>query len=62
MSRYFTQKRPSAWVEDETGYAEPFLPSLTVSDHHAVKTGLLDKDGNPIMRAPRGMGFGSDIE
>jgi hypothetical protein len=62
MSRYFTSKRPTAWVEDETWGAEPFLPSLIVSDHEAIDTGLLDKDGNPIMRAPREIGFGRDID
>ena len=62
MSRYFSRKRPSAWVEDETGSAEPFRPHLSVSDHEEINTGLLNADGDTSWRAPRGMGFGSDIE
>lgn len=38
------------------------MTSLEVSDHEAVYTGLLDSDGNAIMRVPNPMGFGKDDE
>lgn len=59
MSRYFTQPRKprAAWGDNE-----PLLPSLTVSDHRPVDTGLVDRHGNPIMRAPRPVGFGRDSD
>lgn len=60
MPRYFT-KRPRA--DDE--YWEPTTPLLTsieVCDHEAVDTGLIDADGNAIMRAPNPLGFGKDDE
>lgn len=34
----------------------------TVCDHEAVDTGLIDQDGNMILRAPNPMGFGRDDE
>lgn len=37
--------------------SKPLLPGLSVSDHHAVKTGLVDLNGNPILRAPEPIGF-----
>jgi hypothetical protein len=57
MARYFTRKHPSQWIEDETWGARPFVPTLTVSDHEAADTGLLDVDGNPIFRAANPIGF-----
>lgn len=57
MPRYFARKRPVQWIEDDTDGAEAFRPSLSVSDHEAADTGLVDKDGDPIMRAPNEMGF-----
>lgn len=61
MSRYFT--KPRAWVADDL-YADdaPMLPALTVSDHEATDTGLLDHNGDAIMRAPNPVGFGRDEE
>ncbi len=62
MPRYFSQKRPSAlYVEDDT-WIDPMLPSLTVPEHHATDTGLLDANGDAIMRAVRPVGFGRDDE
>lgn len=70
MSRYFTRPshhirrvtemmgRPRAAWDDEY----PMLPHLDVPDHEAADTGLLDHRGDPIMRAPRPMGFGRDGE
>jgi hypothetical protein len=66
MSRYFArptckqplQVRPHAHWDDDV----QFLPDLTVSDHDAVDTGLIDHRGDPIMRAPNPVGFGRDEE
>lgn len=67
MSRYFI--RPRAWVGtdfgqpyDATDYSAPMVPALSVSDHDAKDTGLLDANGDRIMRAPNPMGFGRDGE
>jgi hypothetical protein len=60
MSRYFTRRmvhRPRAdWLDDDS----PLIPSLEVDDHEAVETGIIDLEGNPILRAPNPMGFGRD--
>lgn len=51
MSRYFS--RPKArWGDDE-----PLLPSLAVSDHEPVRTGLLDHRRDAIWRGPNPVGF-----
>lgn len=59
MARYFI--RPQAnrlWVEDEIFSNEGALvPNLSVSDHIATDTGLLDAKGDCIMRAPNPVGF-----
>lgn len=59
MPRYFS--RPRAWVEDDV-YVDPpqFVPS--VPEHVAIDTGLIDADGNAIMRAPNPIGFGKNDE
>lgn len=61
MARYFTRTKAIApkcdWDNDH-----PLLPCLTVSDHEATDTGLVDHRGNPIFRAPREMGFGRSID
>lgn len=60
MPRYFTTRASSRrlWVEDETFANEgPLMPSLSVSDHEATDTGLLDHRGDCIMRAPNPVGF-----
>lgn len=61
MARYFS--KPRAWVADDL-YDEdaPMIPALTVSDHEATDTGLLDADGNTIWRAANPIGFGRDGE
>ncbi|WP_343518101.1 hypothetical protein [Sphingomonas sp.] len=57
MSRYFTKGknlRPRAdWLDEEY----PLIPPLTVDDHEATDTGILDGDGDTIWRAPNPMGF-----
>lgn len=57
MPRYFTRKRPSQWIEDDTECAEPFRPAIVVSEHVAVDTGLLDASGDTIWREPNPVGF-----
>lgn len=58
MSRYFTRPksaRPTAAPEGDCD--DPLLPSLNVSDHEAVDTGLFDQRGDTIWRGPNEMGF-----
>lgn len=56
MPRYVTRARTKAdW--DDDWYEPPLMTSVDVCDHVAVDTGLLDKDGNSIWRAPDPMGF-----
>lgn len=60
MSRYFTIKpRADLWVgdyDDDPVSVSSFVPS--VPEHIASDTGLLDVNGDRIMRAPRPIGFG----
>lgn len=59
-ARYFTARR-ALWVADQVDAQAQFnIPS--VSDHTATDTGLIDANGDCIMRAPRPMGFGRDDE
>jgi hypothetical protein len=60
MPRYFS-KRVKA-NDDEWYDREPFITSVTVCDHEATDTGLLDARGDGIWRAPRPVGFGRDDE
>lgn len=59
MPRYFTRRaakastRSDGWWNDE-GLV---LNNLSVSDHEAADTGLIDVNGEAIMRAPNPMGF-----
>lgn len=59
MARYFVQRRAALFVEDDT-WVEAMVPSLSVPEHVATDTGLLDDQGDPIMRAPNPVGFGKD--
>jgi hypothetical protein len=63
MPRYFTRPRATRalWVEDEHFSPDPGVLNMpTVSDHEATDTGLLDANGDCIMRAPNPIGFGKD--
>jgi hypothetical protein len=55
MSRYFVQRQPERAYWYDNG---PLLPDIGVPEHVATDTGLVDKRGDPIMRAPRPVGFG----
>lgn len=58
MPRYFTRPRAVLWVEDEHCSPEPGrVEHLTVPVHEATDTGLLDINGDCILRAPNQMGF-----
>lgn len=63
MSRYFSRpfahklKADLDWWNDQ-----PLTRDLSVSDHEAVDTGLIDSAGNTIWRAPNPMGFGRSEE
>lgn len=56
MARYYV--RPRAGGDDES----PLLPYLDVPEHLPHDTGLIDLNGDPILRAPRPIGFGRDAE
>lgn len=63
MPRYFTLRKTRAWVEDEDAWgAESPVGVPTVCEHEATDTGLLDANGDWIMRAPNPVGFGKDDE
>jgi hypothetical protein len=59
MSRYFTRaaKAYKPMICEDTWYNDPLLPGVTVSDHDAIDTGLVDGRGDPILRGPESMGF-----
>lgn len=57
MPRYFTRQR--GYVADDLYDSYyPLLADIHVPDHVPVNTGLLDANGDAIMRAPRPIGFG----
>lgn len=61
MARYFT--RPKAWVEDEDAWgAESPVGVPLAWENKAIDTGLLDAQGDYIMRAANPVGFGKDEE
>ncbi len=63
MPRYFTARRTKSWVADEDTWEVPLATAIpTVCDHEATDTGIVDLNGDPIMRAPRPIGFGRDEE
>lgn len=58
MPRYFIARRSKAWIEDEEAWDAPINNHVpTVCDHEATDTGLLDVNGDAIMRAPNPIGF-----
>lgn len=51
------------WLEDIVFDNEkPLIPSLLVSEHECVDTGLLWSDGTTVLRAPNPIGFGSELD
>lgn len=57
MPRYATRPRAEA---DCDWWANDAPAPLTVCDHEAVDTGLLDARGETIWRMPNPIGFGRD--
>lgn len=57
MTRYFTRAKDETYSPD-TGP----LPTITVPEHEATNTRLLNTNGDIIWRAPNPMGFGKDGE
>jgi hypothetical protein len=62
VARYFVQTGKPRADDDYWEPSDPLMTSVTVCGHEAVDTGLIDKNGNAIMRAPNPMGFGRDSE
>lgn len=65
MSRYFakpTCKKSLQVAAVDWWDAPPMISNVTVSDHDAIDTGLVDQHGDQIMRAPNPCGFGRDGE
>lgn len=64
MARYFIRTRSRGWVGDDLYDDErgALRPDIVVDEHVATDTGLIDADGNVIMRAPNPVGFGRDEE
>lgn len=61
MPRYFT--RPRGYVADDLDASDyPLIPEIHVPEHVPIDTGLLDANGDAIMREPRPVGFGRDAE
>lgn len=58
MPRYFVRPRASGWAGDDLFDDDRggMRPDITVADHVSIDTGLIDSDGNAIMRAPNPMG------
>lgn len=55
--------RIKGWESDDLWEDPPFLPDIQVDDaRDIVFTGILDPQGNPIVRLPNPIGFGRDDE
>jgi hypothetical protein len=64
MGRYVRQPRQLARERNDERWLDeyPLLPSLSVSDHEPVDTGLVWPDGTPVYRSPNPIGFGRTDE
>ena len=63
MSRYFIRPRSLERVQDEFWDDEaPLLPNVSVADHEATDTGILDAHGDPIWGSPNPIGYGRNDE
>jgi hypothetical protein len=61
---YIKRPRSDGYIADDLYHSDSdaLLPDISVCDHEDRFTGLFSADGNPIMRAPRPIGFGRDKE
>ena len=59
MARYYSNRAPKRIRADDFDWTDDISrpSSLEVCDHEVTDTGLVDKDGYPIMRAPNPIGF-----
>ena len=62
MAKYFTRGFGHIGEELEFWEDEEIVRDISVCDHEAVDTGLLDATGESIWRAPNGIGFGAEID
>ncbi len=63
MSRYFVKRATARGYCEDFLYDDPLRADTpSVPEHVATDTGLLDINGDPIMRAPNPVGFGRDAE
>lgn len=60
MSRYaiMPHGKVAASFDDDW----PLLPDLHVPDHRPIDTGIVDRNGDAIMRMPNPIGFGRESE
>lgn len=60
MSRYYA----AGWIEDDvwTYQEDSSSRSIDVPDHIARDTGLFTAQGDRIMKSPRPIGYGRDME
>lgn len=58
-ARYFTRRAPKAQTRSDEWWDNEGLTliNLSVPGHEAADTGILDVNGEAIMRAPNPMGF-----
>lgn len=50
-------KRRLWWQDMPERYEETIIPALTVFENEPTFTGILDAEGQPIMRGPEPIGF-----
>ena len=63
MSRYVTQRRPSPARASDDWYPVGNAWNVpVVAEHEAVDTGLVNLNGDAILRVPFPVGFGRDDE
>ena len=62
MARYTTRGFGHIGEELEFWEDEEIVRDITVCDHEAVETGVLDPTGEMIFRLPNGIGFGAEID
>lgn len=57
MPRYFSKPAKAQQPKAEWWWEDPVRNMPYVCDHEATSTGLLDKNGDTIWRAPNPIGF-----
>ncbi|MEO1169910.1 MAG: hypothetical protein AAFW97_14490 [Pseudomonadota bacterium] len=62
MAKYVTRGFGHIGEELEFWEDEEIVRDITVCDHEAVDTGLVDASGGSIYRLPNGIGFNAEID